>query len=298
MKRFRSIDKLGDWQNREKMVKLVRFGPAGHERPGCIGSDGVIRDLSSNIRDLDSGSLADGALADLASIDIDALPEAPAGSRLGPCVGKPGKLVCVGLNYEDHVREAGMTVPAEPVLFMKSPTALGGPNDDIPMPRGATKMDWEVELGVVIGREGRYIEEDRALDHVAGYCTANDVSERAFQLEGSGQWLKGKSSDGFLPLGPWLVTPEEVSDPGNLGLWLSVNGERCQDSSTGQMIFKIPFLIGYISRFMRLMPGDVICTGTPAGVGMGLKPPLFLKAGDVVELEVDGLGRQAQRIVA
>lgn len=279
-------------------MKFVRFGPQGTEKPGLIDGNGEIRDLSTIVDDIDGRMLADDRLADLRNIDINALPLVSAATRLGPCVGNPGKFVCVGLNYSDHAAEAGLDVPDEPVLFMKATSSISGPNDTIVIPRGSTKTDWEVELGIIIGRETKYVEEAQALDHVAGYCAVNDVSERHFQIERSGQWVKGKSADTFGPIGPWLVTRDEIPDPLGLGLWLSVNGERRQDGRTATMIFSPAFIVSYISRFMSLQPGDIISTGTPPGVGLGMTPPTFLKAGDVVELGVEGLGQQRQQVVA
>lgn len=279
-------------------MKLVRFGPQGSEKPGLIDGNGDIRDLSMIVDDIDGTMLADDRLADLRNIDINALPLVSAATRLGPCIGSPGKFVCVGLNYSDHAAEAGLDVPDEPVLFMKATSSISGPNDAIVIPRGSTKTDWEVELGLIIGRETKYVEEAQALEHVAGYCAVNDVSERHFQIERSGQWVKGKSADTFGPIGPWLVTRDEISDPLALGLWLSVNGERRQDGRTATMIFSPSFIVSYVSRFMSLQPGDIISTGTPPGVGLGMTPPTFLKPGDVVELGVEGLGQQRQDVVA
>jgi 2,4-diketo-3-deoxy-L-fuconate hydrolase len=279
-------------------LKLVRFGPAGKERPGCIDSQGNVRALTSYIPDVTGDALRPSQLPSLLSIDPSSLPIVTSAVRLGPCVSGVGKFICVGLNYRDHAEEAGMTPPKEPILFMKPTSAIGGPDDDVFLPRGSQKGDWEVELGVVIGTGGKYIEEENAMAHVAGYCVVNDLSERAFQLEGTGQWVKGKSADGFGPIGPWLVTPDEIADPHDLTMWLEVNGERRQSGNSGSMIFRIPYLISYISNFMSLAPGDVIATGTPAGVGMGHKPPVYLKPGDVMELGIEGLGRQRQHVVA
>lgn len=279
-------------------MKLVRFGPQGNEKPGLIDGNGDIRDLSAIVDDIDGKILADDRLADLRKTEIESLPLVSASVRLGPCIGSPGKFVCVGLNYSDHAAEAGLDVPDEPVLFMKATSSISGPNDTIVIPRGSTKTDWEVELGLIIGRETKYVDEAQALDHVAGYCAVNDVSERHFQIERSGQWVKGKSADTFGPVGPWLVTRDEISDPLGLGLWLSVNGERRQDGRTATMIFSPAFIVSYISRFMSLQPGDIISTGTPPGVGLGMTPPTFLKPGDVVELGVEGLGQQRQEVVA
>jgi 2,4-diketo-3-deoxy-L-fuconate hydrolase len=275
-------------------MKLVRFGPPGAEKPGLIDGGGAVRDLSAVIADIDAEALSTEGLAALAKLDPNTLPLAPTGARFGCPVAFVPKLICVGLNYADHAKESGNPIPSEPVLFLKATSAIGGPNDDIVIPRGSQKTDWEVELGVVIGKRASYVEEAEALDHVAGYCVANDVSEREFQIERGGTWDKGKGCDSFGPLGPWLVTKDEVTDPQNLSMWLEVNGKRFQDGSTRTMIFSVAHLVHYISRFMTLMPGDVISTGTPPGVGLGHKPPLFLKPGDVVRLGIGGLGEQQQ----
>jgi len=275
-------------------MKLVRFGPPGSEKPGILDAQGTVRDLSGHVADIDGATLAPQALRRLAAIDPASLPRVEAGVRLGPCVGGIGKLVCVGLNYADHAAEAGMPVPEEPILFMKATTAINGPNDPVIIPRRSEKTDWEVELGIVIGTRARYVDEASALEHVAGYCVVNDVSERHFQLERSGQWVKGKSADTFAPIGPWMVTRDEVPDPQNLRLWLEVNGKRYQDGSTRTMIFGVRTLVSYISQFMTLEPGDVIPTGTPPGVGQGQKPPVFLEPGDRVRLGIEGLGVQEQ----
>jgi len=276
-------------------MKLLRFGPVGQERPGLLDADGVIRDLSGVIGDLDPTTLTTESLARLRGLDPSTLPAAPADARLGPCVAKPGKFICIGLNYADHAAESGMPIPPEPVVFGKWTSAIVGPDDDVQIPPGSAKTDWEVELGVVIGGGGRQIAEADALRHVAGYCVVNDVSEREYQLERGGQWDKGKGCDTFGPLGPWLVTADEVGDPANLSMWLDVNGTRRQDGSTKTMIFKPAFLVHYLSQFMSLHPGDVITTGTPPGVGMGIKPnPIFLNAGDVMELGIEKLGTQRQ----
>ncbi len=279
-------------------MKLVRWGRRGSERPGIVDGDGRVRDLLGQIADIGGGDLSPAVLDTLRGLDLKTLPLVPAGERLGACVGSVGKFICIGLNFADHARETGAAPPVEPVVFMKATSAIAGPDDDVMLPRGSTKTDWEVELGVIIGVGGKYIAEDTAMAHVAGYCVINDLSERAFQLEGTGQWVKGKSCDGFGPIGPWLVTPEEITDPHRLAMTLSVNGRRFQDGSTQTMIFRIPFLIHYLSRFMSLWPGDVISTGTPPGVGLGQKPPVYLQAGDRVELAIEGLGEQRQRIVA
>jgi 2-keto-4-pentenoate hydratase/2-oxohepta-3-ene-1,7-dioic acid hydratase in catechol pathway len=275
-------------------MKLVRWGAAGAEKPGLVDHGGAVRDLSGVIADVDAQALSREGLADLAKLDPASLPLAPTGARLGCPVASVSKLICVGLNYADHARESGNPIPEEPVLFLKAASAVGGPNDDIVIPRGSQKTDWEVELGVVIGKRASYVEEAEALGHVAGYCVANDVSEREFQIERGGAWDKGKGCDSFGPLGPWLVTKDEVADPQALGMWLEVNGKRFQDGSTRTMIFGVAHLVHYISQFMTLLPGDVISTGTPPGVGLGQKPPLFLKPGDVVRLGIEGLGEQRQ----
>ena len=279
-------------------MKLVRYGPAGHEKPGVIDGEGRVRDLSAHVADLDAAALAPAALARLAALDPSALPLVDGNPRLGVPVAGIGNLVCVGLNYRDHALEAGMEIPDEPVLFMKSTNSLNGPHDPVVLPRGGEKGDWEVELAMVIGTTARYVSEEEALGHVAGYCICNDVSERSFQLERGGQWVKGKSCDTFAPLGPWLVTADEVPDPQSLGLWLDVSGERMQHGTTANMIFGGAYLVSYISRFMTLAPGDVISTGTPAGVGLGRKPPRYLRPGDVMALGIDGLGVQRQEVVA
>ncbi|WP_127597257.1 fumarylacetoacetate hydrolase family protein [Nitratireductor alexandrii] len=279
-------------------MKLVRYGAPGRERPGLVDDRGALRDLSAHVDDLAGEVLDPRALARLKTIDPSSLPKVEGDPRLGPCVAGTGKFICVGLNYSDHAAEAGAAVPSEPILFMKATSAICGPNDDLVLPRGSQKTDWEVELGVVIGRTARYVDEAEALDHVAGYCTVHDVSERAYQLEHEGQWTKGKSADTFGPTGPWLVPADAIENPLALPMWLKVNGETMQDGSTATMIFKPAFLVSYISRFMSLQPGDIISTGTPPGVGMGKTPPRYLRAGDVVELGIDGLGTQRQTVVA
>ena len=279
-------------------MKLLRFGPVGQERPGLLDSDGHVRDLSSVVDDIAGEALAPSALARLAQLSPASLPLVAAPGRIGPCVGRIGKFICIGLNYADHAGESGLAVPAEPVIFMKATSAVVGPDDDVIQPLGSTKLDWEVELGVVIGSETRYVSQDRALDHVAGYCVVNDVSERAFQIDGTGTWDKGKGCDTFGPTGPWLVTPDEAGDVNDLSMWLKVNGETFQNGSTKTMVFKPAFLVSYVSRFMSLQPGDVISTGTPPGVGMGQKPPRYLKPGDVMELGIQGLGAQRQTVIA
>ncbi|MEN5362749.1 fumarylacetoacetate hydrolase family protein [Brevundimonas intermedia] len=279
-------------------MKLLRFGAPGLEKPGLLDDDGRIRDLSGIVSDIAGDVLTPEGLTKLRALDVSGLPLAPPSARLGPCVGRVGKFVCIGLNYSDHAAESGMEVPSEPVVFNKWTSAICGPNDDIEMPRGAAKLDWEVELGVVIGKPGRYIDAAAALDHVAGYCVINDVSERAFQLECGGSWDKGKGCDTFGPLGPWLVTPDEAPSPDAMRLWLDVDGRRYQDGSTATMVFDVATLIAYLSRFMSLQSGDVISTGTPPGVGLGQKPPLYLQVGQTVTLGIDGLGAQRQRVVA
>ena len=279
-------------------MKFLRFGAPGQEKPGLLDGKGQIRDLSGKVNDLSGSALDPTALARLGDADIEALPVVSGNPRLGPCVAGTGKFICIGLNYADHAAESGMAVPPEPVIFMKATSAIVGPNDDLLIPRGSEKTDWEVELGVVIGRTAKYVSEAGALDYVAGYCTVHDVSERAFQIERAGQWTKGKSCDTFGPTGPWLVTKDEVADPQNLNLWLKVNGETMQDGSTRTMVYGVAFLVSYLSQFMSLQPGDIISTGTPPGVGMGMKPPRYLKAGDVVELGIEGLGNQRQAVRA
>ncbi len=279
-------------------MKLLRFGPPGKEKPGIVDAAGGVRDLSDHVAEIDLRMLDAKALDALRRIDPSSLPEAPPASRVGPCVAHIGKLVCVGLNYSDHAAESNMPVPTEPILFLKPSSAVCGPNDDVEIPRGSKKTDWEVELGVVIGRRAKYVSEQDALAHVAGYCVVNDVSEREFQLERQGQWDKGKGHDSFAPVGPWLVTRDEVRDPQALALWLEVNGRRYQHGSTRTMVFGVATLVAYISRFMTLEPGDIVSTGTPPGVGMGQKPPVYLKPGDVMTLGIDGLGEQRQRCVS
>ncbi|KXS36937.1 fumarylacetoacetate hydrolase family protein [Modicisalibacter tunisiensis] len=279
-------------------MKLLRVGPSGQEKPALLAEDGTLRDLSGQIDDLAGDVLAAARLRELAALPIDSLPVIETDTRIGPCVGRIGKFICIGLNYADHAAESGSEVPAEPVVFNKWTSAVCGPDDDVRLPRGSQKTDWEVELGVVIGKGGRYIEEADAMAHVAGFCVVNDVSEREYQLERCGSWDKGKGCDTFGPLGPWLVTPDEIADPHDLNLWLEVDGKRYQDGSTRTMVYKVPFLISYLSRFMSLQPGDVISTGTPPGVGMGQTPPTYLRAGQTIRLGIDGLGEQRQRVVA
>lgn len=279
-------------------MKLLRHGQPGAEKPGLLAADGTIRDLSGVVPDLAGATLSDAGLAAIRAVDPASLPVVDAATRLGPCVAGTGKFICVGLNYSDHAAETGAKVPEEPILFMKATSAICGPNDPIIIPRNSVKTDWEVELAVIIGTKAKYVGEDQALAHVAGFAITNDVSERAFQIERSGQWTKGKSCDNFGQIGPWLVTRDEVADPQNLSMWLTVNGTTMQDGSTRTMVFGVAHLVSYISQFMTLHPGDVISTGTPPGVGLGLKPPRFLKAGDVVELGIEGLGKQRQDVIA
>jgi 2-keto-4-pentenoate hydratase/2-oxohepta-3-ene-1,7-dioic acid hydratase in catechol pathway len=280
-------------------LKLVRFGSAGAERPGLVLADGGLADLSGVVPDLAGAALSAESLARLRALDVSKLPRAPADVRLGPCVGSVGKFIAIGLNYADHAAETGAKIPSEPIVFMKATSCIVGPNDTVLKPRGSIKMDWEVELGVVIGSVARYVSEAAAPKHIAGYCVINDLSERHFQLERGGQWDKGKGCDTFGPLGPWLVTSDEVGDPATLSMWLDVNGTRRQNGSTRTMIFKPAFLVSYLSQFMSLHPGDVITTGTPPGVGMGIKPdPIFLDVGDVMELGIEKLGRQRQVVAA
>lgn len=279
-------------------MKLLRYGAPGAERPGLLDGTGQIRDLSGHVDDIAGATLDPATLARLAVLDETALPRVSGTPRLGPCIADVGKFICIGLNYSDHAAESGMPVPDEPVIFMKASSAITGPNDTVLIPRGSDKTDWEVELGVVIGRRAKYVPEAEALDYVAGYCVCHDVSERAFQIERSGQWTKGKSCDTFGPIGPWLVTRDEIQDPQSLSLWLTVNGERVQDGSTATMVFGVAALVSYLSQFMSLMPGDIISTGTPPGVGLGMKPPRYLKPGDLVELGIEGLGIQRQLFAA
>ena len=279
-------------------MKLVRYGPAGHEKPGMLDGSGAIRDLSGVVQDIAGDVLLPASLDRLRRLDPASLPLVNGHPRLGACVGKVGKIIGVALNYSDHAAEAGVPVPTEPLIFLKANSCISGPNDDIVLPRGSTKTDWEVELAAVIGMPGKYIPEERALEHVAGYCVANDLSERALQFEGVGQWTKGKSADTFGPIGPWLVTADEVADWAKLELWLDVDGRRFQKGTTGTMVFGVPFLVSYLSRCMSLQPGDLILTGTPPGVGLGQKPPVYLRPGQEVRLGVHGLGEQRQRVIA
>jgi 2-keto-4-pentenoate hydratase/2-oxohepta-3-ene-1,7-dioic acid hydratase in catechol pathway len=279
-------------------MKLLRYGAPGEEKPGVLDSQGRIRDLSGVIPDVAGDALLPHSFSRIRQVDPETLPRVPGTPRLGPCVGSVGKFICVGLNYSDHAAESGMKVPAEPIIFMKATSSIVGPDDDLVIPRGSEKTDWEVELGVVIGATAKYVEEEDAMAHVAGFCVVHDVSERAFQLEGTGQWVKGKSADTFGPIGPWLVTPDEIADCHDLDMWLEVDGNRYQDGNTRTMVFNVPYLVSYLSRFMSLRPGDIISTGTPPGVGHGMKPPVYLRPGNEVRLGVERLGEQRQRVVA
>ncbi|NOD77622.1 MULTISPECIES: fumarylacetoacetate hydrolase family protein [unclassified Ruegeria] len=279
-------------------MRLLRYGPTGAEKPGILASDGSVRDLSGVVDDISGDALGDAVLDKLRALDVDSLPAVNGDTRVGPCVGNVGKFVCIGLNYADHAAESGMELPAEPVIFFKATSAIIGPNDTVEIPRGSVKTDWEVELGVVIGKEAKYVSEAEAMSHVAGYCVVNDLSERDFQLHRSGQWVKGKSADTFGPIGPWLVTRDEVPDPQNLAMYLEVNGHRYQDGSTKTMHFGVATVVSHLSQFMSLQPGDVISTGTPPGVGMGQNPQTYLKPGDKMELGIEGLGVQRQDVVA
>ena len=279
-------------------MKLLRYGPAGQEKPGLLDRDGRIRDLSGAVRDIAGEALAPASLDRLRRLDPASLPLVSGTPRLGPCVGSVPKIVAIGLNYRLHAQEAGAAIPSEPIFFMKATSSICGPNDDVIIPKNSQKTDYEVELGIVIGILARHVAQADARKHVAGYCVVNDVSEREFQIERGGQWTKGKSADTFCPIGPWLVTTDEVPDPGKLALWTEVNSERRQNSNTADLIFGVDEIVSYVSQFMTLLPGDVIPTGTPSGVGMGFKPPRFLKPGDRVRLSVEGLGEQNQRLVA
>jgi 2-keto-4-pentenoate hydratase/2-oxohepta-3-ene-1,7-dioic acid hydratase in catechol pathway len=279
-------------------MKLVRYGDSGRELPGVLDSESEIHDLSTVIPDLAGSALSPSGLERLRALDVSTLPVVSGDPRIGPCVAGVGKFICIGLNYSDHAAESGMAVPAEPVVFMKATSCICGPNDEVVIPKGSTKSDREVELGVVIGSTAKYVSEEDALSHVAGYCVVNDLSERAFQLEGTGQWVKGKSADTFGPIGPWLVTADEIHDPQALDMWLEVDGHRYQNGSTRTMVFGVAHLISYLSRFMSLQPGDIISTGTPPGVGLGQKPPIYLRPGNVMTLGIEGLGRQRQQVVA
>ncbi len=279
-------------------MKLLRYGAAGAEKPGLLDGNGRVRDLSGVVDDIAGDTLGEAGLARIGAVVVDDLPLVAEGVRIGPCVGSVGKFICIGLNYADHAAEAGMELPEEPVIFAKATSAIIGPDDDVEIPRGSLKTDWEVELGVVIGKHAKYVDEANAMDHVAGYCLVNDLSERDFQLHRSGQWVKGKSADTFGPIGPWLVTRDEVADPQDLPMYLEVNGHRYQDGSTRTMHFGVAHVVAHLSQFMSLQPGDIISTGTPPGVGMGQKPQVYLKPGDRIELGIDGLGVQRQRVVA
>ncbi len=278
-------------------MRLVRYGEVGAEKPGILDDQGSIRDLSSIVGDISPATVQAGELERIASIDPSSLPRVEGNPRLGPCVGQIGKFVCIGLNYTDHAKETGMPIPTEPIVFMKTTSAISGPNDNIELIRGSVKTDWEVELGIVIGAHTKYVSQENALDHVAGYCVVNDVSERQWQLEQGGQWIKGKSGDTYGPIGPWLVTRDEVPDPQNLDMWLEVNDKRHQDGNTRTMIFPVSQIVSYLSQCMSLQAGDIIATGTPPGVGHGMNPPVYLQSGDVVRLSVEGLGLQQQQVV-
>lgn len=278
-------------------MKLLRHGEKGSERPGLLDSAGNIRDLSAHIQDISGEHLSDAAIDALRQIDVEQLPIVDSNVRLGPCVAQVGKFICIGLNYSDHAAESGLEVPPEPVVFFKATSAITGPNDTVEIPRTSTATDWEVELGVIIGKEAKYINEEDALDYVAGYCVVNDLSERDFQIRRSGQWVKGKSCDTFGPIGPWLVTRDEVADPQALSMQLEVNGKRYQDGDTSTMVYGVAHVVAYLSQFMSLQPGDIISTGTPPGVGMGQQPPVYLKAGDQMELSIQGLGTQSQQVI-
>jgi len=285
------------WQKIGKIMKLLRYGSPTQEKPGILTADGEIRDLSGIITDLAGESLLPESVEKLRHTDISLLPIVRKQPRIGPCVGSVGKFICIGLNYSDHAKESGMALPVEPVIFMKATSSICGPNDNVVIPRGSKKTDWEVELGVVVGKPGKYVDETDALSHVAGYCVINDVSERAFQIEGTGQWVKGKSADTFGPIGPWLVTPDEVPDPQDLEMWLEVDGHRYQNGSTRTMVFGVAYLISYVSKFMSLRTGDIISTGTPPGVGFGQKPPVYLRPGNRMQLGIRGLGQQNQEVI-
>lgn len=278
-------------------MKLLRYGPAGQERAGILDKDGRIRDLSGKVDDIAGDTLLPDGLDRLRALDVEALPLVGGTPRLGPCVGRTGKFICIGLNFSDHAEETGATVPTEPIIFMKATSAIVGPNDSVEIPRGSEKTDWEVELGVVIGKTAKYVSQEDALNHVAGYCVINDVSERAFQTERQGQWTKGKSCDTFGPIGPWLVTRDEVPNPQKLAMRLDVNGRTFQNGSTATMVYGVAYLVSYLSHFMSLQPGDIISTGTPPGVGLGQKPSIYLKPGDVITLAIEGLGSQRQEVI-
>lgn len=279
-------------------MKLLRYGPAGHEKPGLMDNEGNIRSLADHVSDIDGSTISDETVATLNQLDTNDLPIVDNDVRLGPCVGNVGKFLCIGLNYSDHAAESGMSVPPEPEIFTKATSAVCGPDDDIVKPLNSDKLDWEVELAIIIGKHTSYVSEEEAADHIAGYCVCNDVSERTFQLEKGSQWDKGKGCDTFGPIGPWLVTRDEVENPLDLNMWLEVNGHRYQDGNTQTMVFGPAFIVSYLSQFMSLQPGDVISSGTPPGVGLGQKPPVFLSVGDKIELGIDGLGTQNQTVVA
>jgi 2-keto-4-pentenoate hydratase/2-oxohepta-3-ene-1,7-dioic acid hydratase in catechol pathway len=278
-------------------MKLLRHGEFGQEKPGIIDQDGKIRDLSKHISDINGDTICSDGLKKISAIDLSSLPIIPDNTRLGACVGSVGKFLCIGLNYSDHAAESGLPVPSEPILFSKATSAIVGPNDKVEIPRNSSETDWEVELGIIIGKKAKYIDEENAQDYIAGYCVINDVSERAFQIKREGQWTKGKSCDTFGPTGPYLVTKDEVADVQNLTMFLDVNGKRMQDGSTNTMIFSVNHIVYYLSQFMSLHPGDIIATGTPPGVGMGMKPSLYLKSGDVMTLGIEGLGEQSQTCI-
>jgi len=278
-------------------MKLLRHGEFGQEKPGIIDQDGKIRDLSKHISDINGDTICSDGLKKISAIDLSSLPIIPDNTRLGACVGSVGKFLCIGLNYSDHAAESGLPVPSEPILFSKATSAIVGPNDKVEIPRNSSETDWEVELGIIIGKKAKYIDEGNAQDYIAGYCVINDVSERAFQIKREGQWTKGKSCDTFGPTGPYLVTKDEVADVQNLNMFLDVNGKRMQDGSTNTMIFSVNHIVYYLSQFMSLHPGDIIATGTPPGVGMGMKPSLYLKSGDVMTLGIEGLGEQSQTCI-
>lgn len=279
-------------------MKLLRYGPTGQEKPGLLDGDGTIRDLSGEVGDVSGDTLSDASLDRLRGLDVTALPVVEGSPRIGACISNVGKFICIGLNYADHAAESGMELPEEPVIFFKATSAIMGPDDKVEIPRNSVKTDWEVELGVVIGKHTKYVSKDEALDHVAGYCVVNDLSERDFQIHRSGQWVKGKSADTFGPIGPWLVTKDEVPNPQDLSMYLEVNGRRYQDGSTRTMHFDVATVVSHLSEFMSLQPGDVISTGTPPGVGLGQKPEVYLKPGDVMELGIEGLGVQRQKVEA
>ncbi|MGJ8679355.1 fumarylacetoacetate hydrolase family protein [Paraglaciecola sp.] len=277
-------------------MKLLRYGPKGQEKPAIIDNQGLIRDLSAYVSDINGDFFSKNWIKKIASLDLSALPVVDKNQRIGPVVSKVGKMICVGLNYADHAAESGMDVPPEPVLFFKATSSIIGPNDAVVLPPKSEKSDWEVELGVVIGKEAKYVSEEDAMDYVAGFCVVNDLSEREYQIERAGQWCKGKGCDTFGPVGPFLVTPDEIEDSNNLSIWLELNGKKVQNGNTNTMVYKVPFLVHYISQFMSLQPGDIISTGTPPGVGLGFNPPIYLKEGDVMRLGIDGLGVQQQTV--